>query len=196
MYLTDTDLLNNKYKYTVQEIEENVSHLDHKIMLATQTLTAEFCVKYILDLDIDHGGEESYIFDVCYIIEFQKHLSDEDMRQAMNEQGGDTVLSHTPPLIEEEEEKEKEKHDPYHGIKNDPIIVGLICENHENVKKEVPQSPCRFMCKLCKKKKVHGYTNPDHVSNPFGYLFLVPCVCIDCSLTNKRCMWCDPRDTT
>ena len=35
-------------------------------------------------------------------------------------------------------------------------------------------SPCRAICKICKKKKVHGYSNPDHVCNPFGYLYLFP----------------------
>ena len=52
-----------------------MEHLDEKIVLATQTLIPEFCVKYILDLNIEGGGEETYIFDVCYIINFQKHIT-------------------------------------------------------------------------------------------------------------------------
>ena len=74
MKVTNTDLLNNRYKYSIDILEQNIveNHLDEKILLATQTLTPEFCVKYILDLDIEGGGEESYIFDVCYILSVPK----------------------------------------------------------------------------------------------------------------------------
>ena len=81
MKLTNTDLLNNKNKYSIDVLEENVNHLDEKILLATQKLTPEFCVKYILDLDIESGGEESYIFDVCYILEFQKHITSKELKE-------------------------------------------------------------------------------------------------------------------
>lgn len=67
-----------------------------------------------------------------------------------------------------------------------------VCKEHEKHKNETPQSPRRFYCNLCKKKVVHGWTNPDHCSNPFGYLFLVPNICIECSGENKTCMWCGP----
>ena len=77
--LTNTDLLNNRNKYSIDILEQNIEHLDEKILLATQTLTPEFCVKYILDLDIEGGGEESYIFDVCYILEFQKHITEKEL---------------------------------------------------------------------------------------------------------------------
>lgn len=67
-----------------------------------------------------------------------------------------------------------------------------VCELHEihDVTRVYPLSPGRFKCLLCKKKRVHGYTNPDHVSNPFGYLYLAPMNCIECSVKNKKCMWC------
>ena len=81
MKVTNTDLLNNRYKYSIDILEQNIveNHLDEKILLATQKLTPEFCVKYILDLDIEGGGEESYIFDVCYILEFQKHITEKEL---------------------------------------------------------------------------------------------------------------------
>jgi len=79
MKVTNTDLLKNKYKYSIEILEENIEHLDEKILLATQKLTPEFCVKYILDLDIEGGGEESYIFDVCYILSFQKHITEKEL---------------------------------------------------------------------------------------------------------------------
>ena len=69
----------------------------------------------------------------------------------------------------------------------------FICEVHENMRKETPLSPCRFKCRVCKKKRVHGFTNPDHVSNPFGYLYLAPSVCEKCAVECKICMWCDDK---
>ena len=86
MKVTNTDLLKNRYKYSIDILEQNIveNHLDEKILLATQTLTPEFCVKYILDLDIEGGGEESYIFDVCYILEFQKHITEKELQDLIN----------------------------------------------------------------------------------------------------------------
>ena len=66
----------------------------------------------------------------------------------------------------------------------------LICDIHKEYKTETLMSPCRGRCHLCKKKKVHGYSNPDHISNPFGYLYLIPEICIDCSKKKNKCMWC------
>ena len=82
MKVTNTDLLNNRYKYSIEILEQNIveNHLDEKILLATQKLTPEFCVKHILDLDIESGGEESYIFDVCYILEFQTHITEKELK--------------------------------------------------------------------------------------------------------------------
>ena len=68
--LSDNDLLDNTNAYSVRELEENVLSLNKKIMLATQKLTAEFCAKYILDMDIDSGSEDSYIYDPDYIMLF------------------------------------------------------------------------------------------------------------------------------
>ncbi len=86
MNVTNSDLLANKNKYSIEILEKNIveNHLDEKILLATQILTPEFCVKYILDLDIDNGGEESYIFDICYILSFQKHISEKDLRDLID----------------------------------------------------------------------------------------------------------------
>ena len=84
--ITNSDLLKNKYKYSVDVLEDNIlrNHLDEKILLATQTLTPEFCVKYILDLDIEGGGEESYIFDICYILSFQKHITKKELKDLID----------------------------------------------------------------------------------------------------------------
>ena len=80
MRVTNTDLLANRNKYSIDILEKNIAHLDEKILLVTQTLISEFCVKYILDLNIEGGGEETYIFDVCYIINFQKHITKKELK--------------------------------------------------------------------------------------------------------------------
>lgn len=65
-----------------------------------------------------------------------------------------------------------------------------ICKKHAILRREIPLSPPRYECKSCKKRKVQGYTNPDHGPNPFGYLYLVPNMCTACSVHLNRCMWC------
>jgi len=84
MTITNTDLLNNKNKYSIDMLEKNIEYLDEKILLATQKLTPEFCIKYILNLDIESGGEESYIFDICYILNFQKHITEKELQDLIN----------------------------------------------------------------------------------------------------------------
>jgi hypothetical protein len=65
-----------------------------------------------------------------------------------------------------------------------------VCETHEEKKVLIIMSPCRGKCKNCKEKKVNGYQNPDHISNPFGYLYLIPNICDNCSEKLKKCKWC------
>jgi hypothetical protein len=66
-----------------------------------------------------------------------------------------------------------------------------ICEKHANLRTEMQLSPPKYNCKQCKEQLVHGYTNPNHGSNPFGYLYLVPNMCVECSVKTQKCMWCD-----
>ena len=170
-HLTDDDLLNNPNHYTIDELEANIKYLTKKVMITTQRLTTEFCVKYILDVDIDDGSEDQDMYDVDYITSFQKHLNGEN-------------------IIDEKRQFDREVSFRTSGRRNDPRIVHLICKEHRHLRHEVMESPCRFRCKVCHKKCVHGYTNPDHICNPFGYLFLAPPVCIDCSISTSKCMWC------
>jgi hypothetical protein len=66
-----------------------------------------------------------------------------------------------------------------------------ICKDHKDLYRTVvPLSPCRGICLECKEKKVNGFSNPDHITNSFGYLYLIPMKCISCSEGNKKCMWC------
>lgn len=66
------------------------------------------------------------------------------------------------------------------------------CKTHQEVYKEnYIVSPGRAKCKHCKKTRVvAGYSNPDHLPNPFGYLFLFPVICDDCALSLHQCKWC------
>ena len=65
-----------------------------------------------------------------------------------------------------------------------------ICKKHATLRSEIPLSHPRYECKLCKKRKVQGYTNPDHCPNPFWYLYLAPNMCTACSALMHKCMWC------
>lgn len=78
----DHDLLHNKYDMTT--LERNFNHLSEKRILFTQKLTAKFCIEYILDLDIDNGSEDSYLFDKSYILRYQPHITDEEFMKAFN----------------------------------------------------------------------------------------------------------------
>lgn len=80
--LTDSDLFHNRNKYSIEELENNIQYLSSKYLVCTQILTAEFCVKYILDLDIDSGSEDSYLFDKNYILENQPHITEKDFDEA------------------------------------------------------------------------------------------------------------------
>ena len=80
--ITDFTLLKNKYQIDI--LERNVEKLDKKILLATQELTAEFCIKYIWDPDTDSGSEDSYIYDFAYILDFQPHLNESQLISIAN----------------------------------------------------------------------------------------------------------------
>jgi hypothetical protein len=81
---------------------------------------------------------------------------------------------------------------PNHNHIHNDSHNNYICNPHKlyDVAAIYPLSPCRSHCVNCKKKNVHGYTNPDHGSNPFGYCYLYPMICTTCSIKQKKCMWC------
>jgi len=76
-YISDFTLL--KQKYDIEVLERNLEKLDKKILLATQVLTADFCIKYIWEPETDSGSEDSYIYDFTYILDFQPHLTEDDL---------------------------------------------------------------------------------------------------------------------
>lgn len=76
MRINNTDLKENKHRYTIEELEENVDHLNLGVILSTQTLTPEFCIKhYLNDVDV----EESYKFTETYIVAKQPHITIEQL---------------------------------------------------------------------------------------------------------------------
>ena len=78
--ISDSDLCNTKYSIAV--LEKHFHYLNKKVVLCTQNLTAEFCVKYILDMTIDSGSEDSYLYDKNHILRMQKHISEEEFDKA------------------------------------------------------------------------------------------------------------------
>jgi len=52
------------------------------VVLNTQDLTADFCVRFILDMDIDSGSEDSYCYNKNHILSRQKHITSEEFDEA------------------------------------------------------------------------------------------------------------------
>ena len=82
--INNLDLLNNKFKYDLDILEKNIKHLNKKILISTQKLTAAFCIKYLFNIDIDSGNEDSYLFDINYILEKQPHILEEELYMEIN----------------------------------------------------------------------------------------------------------------
>ena len=75
--ITNQDLYKNKYQLDI--LAENIMNLSGKSLLNTQTLTAEFCAKYILNDNYYEGVEEDYLYTGDFVLEKQKHISKEDL---------------------------------------------------------------------------------------------------------------------
>jgi len=74
----------HNHKYDIEFLEKYVNYFNEKTLLQTQMLTAKFCIIYILDMDIDNGSEDSYLFDIPYILSYQTHITKEEMYEAYN----------------------------------------------------------------------------------------------------------------
>ena len=70
--------LHNK-KYDMVTLEQHVNELDMKTCVNTQILSAEFCVKYILNEDYMSCIEDTYCLDYSYVLHRQPHLTKEDI---------------------------------------------------------------------------------------------------------------------
>lgn len=80
MKITNNDLY--KQQFTEDVLLDNFDHLNTKIILHTQKLTPKFCIENILCLDdIDNGDEDSYLFDIPYILNKQPHIKPEELKK-------------------------------------------------------------------------------------------------------------------
>ena len=50
--IMDSDLCNTKY--SIEVLTKHMYYLNKKVVLCTQHLTAQFCVRFILDSEIEH----------------------------------------------------------------------------------------------------------------------------------------------
>jgi hypothetical protein len=72
-----------KQQFPIEILEKYIHKLNKKRVINTQKLTADFCVKYLLDNNIDSGSEDSYIFDEAYILNSQFHITEKEWNQAV-----------------------------------------------------------------------------------------------------------------
>ena len=78
MRITNYDL--HQKKFTEDILVNNIDHLNPKTIINTQKLSAAFCIEYILCMEnIDSGDEDSYLFDIPYILSKQPHLKKEEL---------------------------------------------------------------------------------------------------------------------
>ena len=68
-------------KYDIETLEKNINYINVKTCVNTQILTAEFCVKYILNEDYMSCIEDTYCIDTGYVLKRQPHLTYEDIRR-------------------------------------------------------------------------------------------------------------------
>ena len=80
------ELMYNKYdihtlEYNIHTLEYNIDRLGLKRLLVTQNLTAEFCVKYLLNPE-EHGMcvEDEYISKNDILL-YQKHIRKEELEE-------------------------------------------------------------------------------------------------------------------
>ena len=79
-YLTNSKLRTNKY--SIPELEEDICHLNMKTIVNTQTLTIDFCVKYILNEDYAQCNEEVDLLTIPYVLYCQPHLDKSELENA------------------------------------------------------------------------------------------------------------------
>ena len=77
--MNDQDL--RKKKYSIDVLEKNIDNLSISVILRTQILTPNFCVKYILNEDYASCVEETYICDLD-IMYYQPHIKQIDLINA------------------------------------------------------------------------------------------------------------------
>jgi hypothetical protein len=62
-------------KYDIKTLEAHVDDIHMKTCVNTQILTAEFCVKYVLNEEYMSCIEDTYCIDTGYVLKRQPHLT-------------------------------------------------------------------------------------------------------------------------
>jgi len=83
-FIFDHDLRMGQYSISV--LEENIDRLTNKTLLYTQKLTADFCVKYILNEEYSSCVEETYI-NAYDVLQAQQHITKEELSEALKRVG-------------------------------------------------------------------------------------------------------------
>lgn len=66
-------------KYDIATLEKNVDTINMKMCVNYQILTAEFCVKYVLNEDYMSCIEDTYCIDKGYVLRRQPHISEAEL---------------------------------------------------------------------------------------------------------------------
>ena len=82
--ITNSNLRTNKNKYTIAQLELNINNLSMTILVNTQQLTPDFCVKYILNEDFMDCNEEVYRLDIWYVLSAQPHITKKELDEAFD----------------------------------------------------------------------------------------------------------------
>jgi hypothetical protein len=80
MAITKDDLYRNQYDY--ETLKTNIYVVSLLDILKTQKLTADFCVKYILNEDFQFSAEDQSI-NIETVRKFQTHISDMELVSAL-----------------------------------------------------------------------------------------------------------------
>ena len=71
-----------QHKYVIEELEKYIDNLNMKTLVNTQTLTIDFCVKYILNESYAQCNEEVDLLTPYYVLHNQPHLDKAELLDA------------------------------------------------------------------------------------------------------------------
>ena len=68
-----------KQQYDIETLIANIDDINMKECVNSQVLTAEFCVKYVLNEQYHSYGEDTYCLTYGYVLQRQPHLTKEEI---------------------------------------------------------------------------------------------------------------------
>jgi hypothetical protein len=77
------DSMIRKKKYNIELLEKNIHNLSMRTLLYTQDLTAEFCIKYVLNEKYASCVEDTFL-SIGDVLNSQKHITRSSIYQAYN----------------------------------------------------------------------------------------------------------------